>query len=155
MPDNSSQARQARTGQGCQVRPEGDAYGAPGALLVRLRAPEADGEPVGPLGDVGHVEADKLAAAERAREAEQEECPVPTPAGSVSSPWSIVRRSGTVTGRIWRWAVPSILRTPRRTRRTASSLVGLSWPAARWVALIAARRKSIVAGLATLARSAT
>jgi hypothetical protein len=50
----------------------------PGALLVRLRAPEADGEPVAPLGDVGHVEADQLTPAERTREAEQEERPVPT-----------------------------------------------------------------------------
>jgi hypothetical protein len=35
-------------------------------------------EPVAPLGKVGHVESDQLAAAKRAREAEQEERPVPT-----------------------------------------------------------------------------
>jgi hypothetical protein len=155
MPETSSHARQARTGQVTGFDPKGMPSGAPGALLVRLRAPEANCEPVGPLCDVGHVEADQLAPAQRSREAEQEECPVPTPRGVAPSPWSIVRSSGTVSGRTWRWAVPRVLRTPRRTRRTASSLVGLSCPAARWAALIAARRRSIVAGLAALARSAT
>ena len=79
MPETSSQRAPGTDRAGNRVRPVGDADGAPGALLVRLRAPEADCEPVGPLGDVGHVEADQLAAAKRAREAEQEERPVPTP----------------------------------------------------------------------------
>ena len=62
----------------CLFRPVGDTDGAPGALLVRLRAPEADCESVGPIGHIGNVQADQLAPAERAREAEQEECPIPT-----------------------------------------------------------------------------
>jgi hypothetical protein len=37
---------------GNRVRPVWDADGAPGALLVRLRVPEADGEPVGSFCDV-------------------------------------------------------------------------------------------------------
>ncbi|MGO9151112.1 MAG: hypothetical protein ACLP41_08860 [Acidimicrobiales bacterium] len=51
----------------------------PGALLVRLRAPEADSEPVGPLCDVGDVESHQLAPAKCPRESEQEERPVATP----------------------------------------------------------------------------
>jgi hypothetical protein len=35
-----------------------------------------------------------------------------------------VRSSGTVTGRTRRWAVPSVLRTPRRIRRTGCAVVG-------------------------------
>jgi hypothetical protein len=46
--------------------------------LVRLRAPKADGEPVDSLGDIGHVEADQFAPTQRASEAKQEKCPVPT-----------------------------------------------------------------------------
>jgi hypothetical protein len=48
---------------GNRVRTEGDADGAPSALLVRLRAPEANSQPVGPLSDIGYVEADQLAPA--------------------------------------------------------------------------------------------
>jgi hypothetical protein len=48
---------------GNRVRTEGDADGAPSALLVRLRAPEANSQPVGPLSDIAYVEADQLAPA--------------------------------------------------------------------------------------------
>jgi hypothetical protein len=48
---------------GCRVRPIGDADGAPGTFLVRLRAPKADCKTVDALGDIGNVEADQCAPA--------------------------------------------------------------------------------------------
>jgi hypothetical protein len=155
MPDSSSQARQARTGHVAGFDPYGmpTLRPAPSWSVFERRRRRVSPSVPSLTSTVSRPTSSlrrSAPAKPRRRSARSRH-----PPGSVPSPSTIVRSSGTVTGRTWRWAVPRVLRTPRRTRRTASSLVGLSCPAARWAALMAARRRSIVAGLADFARSAT
>ena len=76
IPETASQRSRARTGQ-WRVRPKGSTHLAPRAFLVGLGAPERDDDPLPHALDVVAVEAHDFRAPEPAREADQEQRPIP------------------------------------------------------------------------------
>jgi hypothetical protein len=86
IPETSSHARQARTGQVTGFDPKGMPSVRPAPSWSVFEEP--DGEAVGSLGDVGHIESDQFAPAQCAREPQQKEHPVPF---ATSSTWGDAR----------------------------------------------------------------
>lgn len=72
IPASSTQARMARTGHVAGIGAVGDADLAAGGVLVHLRPSHRDDEPFLAFLEVGDIEGDELAAAEGAREPEEQ-----------------------------------------------------------------------------------
>jgi hypothetical protein len=87
-------------------------------FLITLRPPDQDPQPVANLRQIGDLEGAEFAAAERAGEAEREQCAVPLADHGVRAEREHLADQVRLAGAFPALAVPMVRRIPRSTALT-------------------------------------